>query len=65
MKALVTGATGFIGSELIKVLEQKGFSLRILSRRNSPGYDTVICNLGIDPIPDSALDSIDVNVLLS
>lgn len=60
MKALVTGATGFIGSELIKVLEQKGFSLRILSRRNSPDYETVICNLGIDQIPDSALDSIDV-----
>ena len=60
MKALVTGATGFIGSELIKTLEKKGYSLRILSRKSYSGYDTVICNLGIDLIPDSALDSVEV-----
>jgi len=60
MKALVTGATGFIGSELIKVLENKGYSLRILSRNNYKNYDTVICNLGVDQIPESAFDSVEL-----
>ena len=60
MKALVTGATGFIGSQLIKALENNGYSLRILSRNNSSEYDTVICDLGSEEIPESALDSIDI-----
>ena len=60
MKALVTGATGFIGSQLIKTLENNGYSLRILSRNNSLEYDTVICDLGSEEIPESALDSIDI-----
>ena len=59
MKALVTGATGFIGSQLIKTLENNGYSLRIISRKNNSDYDTVICDLGNDRIPESALDSID------
>jgi len=60
MKALVTGATGFIGSQLIKTLENNGYSLRIISRKNNSVYDTVICDLGNDQIPESALDSIDI-----
>ena len=60
MKALVTGATGFIGSQLIKTLENNGYSLRIISRKNNSDYDTVICDLGNDQIPESALDSIDI-----
>lgn len=35
MKALVTGASGFIGSRLIEVLVQKGFSVRMLVRSTS------------------------------
>ena len=60
MKALVTGATGFIGSQLIKTLENNSYSLRILSRNNNSDYDTVICDLGSERIPESALDSIDI-----
>jgi UDP-glucose 4-epimerase len=60
MKALVTGATGFIGLKLIKNLEDCGYSIRILSRNNNLDYDTVICDLQNEKIPESALDSIDV-----
>ena len=60
MKALITGATGFIGSELIKILEAKGYSLRIVSRNKFKNYDTVICNLGIDDIPEAAFESVDL-----
>jgi len=60
MKALVTGATGFIGLKLIKALEDCGYSIRILSRNNNLDYDTVICDLQNEKIPQSALDSVDV-----
>ena len=60
MKALVTGASGFIGSELILGLQNIGYELRLLSRKKIKNYDTFICNLGKEPIPEEALDSIDV-----
>ena len=60
MKVLLTGATGFIGSALTKELESKGYSIRIVSRNNSRDYDTVICNLGVEKIPESAFDSVDI-----
>ncbi len=60
MKALVTGATGFIGSKLIKYLESLDYSVRILSRNSNLGYDTVVCDLRSGKIPETALDSIDV-----
>ncbi len=35
MKALVTGATGFIGANIVRVLLKKGYSVRALVRPNS------------------------------
>lgn len=35
MKCLVTGATGFIGSNLVRALIKNGFSVRALTRENS------------------------------
>ena len=36
MKALVTGATGFVGSHVARVLSQQGCELRLLVRQSSP-----------------------------
>ncbi len=36
MKALVTGATGFIGGNLVRELLQQGFDVRVLVRESSP-----------------------------
>ena len=35
MKALVTGATGFIGANIVRVLLKKGYEVQALVRRNS------------------------------
>ena len=60
MKALVTGGNGFIGSQLLKTLASNGYSLRILARKSNTNYETVVCNLENEVIPESALDSIDI-----
>jgi UDP-glucose 4-epimerase len=60
MIALITGATGFIGSVLTKELESIGYKIRIVSRNNHKDYDTVICNLGAEKVPESAFDSVDL-----
>ena len=60
VKALVTGASGFIGSQLILALKKNGYELRLLSRQKILNYDNVLCDLGTEKIPESALDSIDV-----
>ena len=39
MKALVTGGNGFIGSQLLKTLTSKGYSLRILARKSNSNYE--------------------------
>jgi len=69
----VTGATGFIGQKLLAFLNDKvgacketgttgiveGTSIKILSRQLHSCYETVVCDLQSDPIPDSALLGID------
>ena len=47
MKVFVTGATGFVGQEVIKTLEQDNLQVRILLREKSqsdeyPNTETVI-----------------------
>ena len=56
----VTGATGFIGQRLLgSVLARCGYSdpskIRILSRKPHPEYETVICDLQSQKIPDNTL----------
>lgn len=60
MKALVTGANGFIGSELVIALDRMGYELRLLSRRQFKNFDTIICNIEKERIPENALESVDI-----
>jgi UDP-glucose 4-epimerase len=53
---LISGASGFIGSRLIQAINE---SIRILSRAKHSDFETVICDLQSDVIPDDALDGID------
>ena len=56
---LITGATGFVGSKLLKLLETSDFKICVLSRQQHPDYETIICDLGQKQIPTSAIVSVD------
>ena len=58
MKALVSGATGFIGSRLTVFLRHNKYDLRFLSR-NFQSEDTFECDLLTDSVPHDALSNID------
>ena len=56
---LVTGEKGFIGSRLLGLLENYKCSVSVLTRKINPNYESFICNLGSDKVPNDALKSID------
>ena len=56
---LVTGATGFVGQYLVKKLNQKNLKIKILSRTSSLDYETVVCDLETQIIPNDMLNGID------
>jgi UDP-glucose 4-epimerase len=72
-KILITGATGFIGSRLlfglkehtsrlkVKVAREKWEDpkIKILSRKSHHYYETIVCDLLSEEVPDGALDMVD------
>jgi len=55
----VTGATGFIGQRLVEKLKEQGERLKVLSRSHHPEFETVVCDLQREVIPDGALEGVD------
>ncbi|MDB2590554.1 NAD-dependent epimerase/dehydratase family protein [Candidatus Thioglobus sp.] len=55
MKLLITGATGFIGQRLVGAI---GANIKVLSREKQPDYETVVCDLQSEVIPNNALDGV-------
>ena len=49
----ISGATGFIGQRLVRVIDS---NVRVLSREKQPNYETVVCDLQSEVVPDNALD---------
>jgi nucleoside-diphosphate-sugar epimerase len=56
----ISGATGFIGDRLVESLKDQDVNLKILSRSKQQKYDTVLCDLSTENIPNNALDGIDI-----
>ena len=52
----ITGATGFVGKRLVRALDGE---IRVLSRTRQSNYETVICDLQSDAIPNDALNEVD------
>ena len=60
----ITGATGFIGQHFLGADRLccdhfKGVDIRVLSRKDHSKYETVICDLQADLIPNNTLDGVD------
>ena len=53
---LITGSTGFIGKRIANAVHG---NIRILSRSKQPKYETVVCNLESEIIPNYTLNGID------
>jgi UDP-glucose 4-epimerase len=51
----ISGATGFIGQRLVRAID---FNVRVLSREKQSDYETVVCDLKSEAIPDNALDGV-------
>jgi len=58
-KKFVTGATGFIGQRLLMSLKAQGARIKVLSRSHHSVYETVVCDLQREVIPDGALEGVD------
>lgn len=65
-RILVTGASGFIGMELCRALQSKGFFARALLRSNQEGpwHEVVVGDL-IEAIPDDCVSGIDTVIHLA
>jgi UDP-glucose 4-epimerase len=64
MTSFITGATGFVGEHLLSTLVTScGFAesleILVLSRASHPVYETVVCDLQSEGIPESALGGVD------
>jgi UDP-glucose 4-epimerase len=55
----VTGGSGFIGQRLVAILSQSGGKVRILSRVKNSDYNSIVCDLQSEDIPDQALNNVD------
>jgi UDP-glucose 4-epimerase len=51
----ISGATGFVGQRLVRAIDS---NVRILSREKQPNFETVVCDLKSEVIPDNALDGV-------
>lgn len=56
---LLTGSSGFIGTRLLNFLKATDCDIRLLARRENSNYETIICNLGKEKIPQLSLESVD------
>jgi len=55
----VTGATGFVGSRLLKLLGWSLSDIRVLSRNSHLDYETVLCDFEKKQIPSDTFASVD------
>jgi len=53
----ISGVTGFIGQRLVRAINS---NVRVLSRKKQSDYETVVCDLKSEVIPDNALDGVEV-----
>ena len=45
MNVLITGSSGFLGKEVVKVLDKKKYNLTFITRRKEKEKNNIFCNL--------------------
>jgi NADH dehydrogenase len=66
MKVFVTGATGFVGREIVRQLREAGHSIRVLARhRHSPQVQETISRWGAEVHPGNVLETASLEGALS
>ena len=59
MKALVTGATGFIGNRLCDLLQKEGYPFKVILRKKDEHLkESVICDLEREILPSQAFEGV-------
>jgi len=58
-KVFVTGASGFVGSRLVQLLNNCKVSIVVLSRSNKTDFETVVCDLESEQVSVDALAGVD------
>ena len=56
---LITGSSGFVGSRLLRLLNNTECEISLILQKINLNYETAVCSLGRDKIPLSALKSVD------
>ena len=56
---VITGATGFIGKQLVRAMLQDGHKVIPISRKSIPGLDTMICNFELKDFSSINLSNVD------
>jgi len=59
MTILLTGGSGFIGTNLLKELEKNHKNITLIGRKNHNKHKTFICDFIKDDIPEDAFNNID------
>ena len=58
----ITGASGFIGKRLLNAIN---CDFRVLSRVKHTNYNTIVCDLQSEVIPDQALNNVSTVIHLA
>ena len=66
MRVLVTGATGFVGREVVRQVHEAGHSIRMLARRrNSPSAEEAIARYGVEVHPGDVRKAVSLDGALN
>jgi len=59
-KVFVTGASGFVGRRFVRALENNKVTISVMSRTIQTSFETVVCDLKSESIPENALNGVNV-----
>jgi len=65
MNILITGSSGFLGKELVKVIDKKKYDLTFIGRKKNKKKNYIFCNLNNLKKLKNVLDKQNPNVIIN